>query len=90
MKTFKGMNAKLEAVSKIKGWIVLVNLCFCLLFPLVMDRERPSSAAIAVLGFAGWSAILFGISWIRGRRRIRELGESPQPGNFHVRQNRVT
>ena len=43
MKTFKGMKEKLEAVSEIKGWIVLVNLCFCLLFPLVTDREgRPA------------------------------------------------
>lgn len=64
---------QLETVSKVKGWVALVLTCLGLFMVVTfapLPASSPDRLTASVLTLVG---LAFGISWIRGRRRIREL-----------------
>jgi hypothetical protein len=64
---------RLETVSKVKGWIAFVCLCVWIGTATFILPTNPRGEFIMVSGFAGLVSIGVGISWMRGRKRMREL-----------------
>ena len=64
---------KLETVSKIKGWVALACLSVWVGIPVCYGFGPMPAEMVWYSGFAGLVCIPTGISWFRGRKRLREL-----------------
>lgn len=63
---------RLETVSKIKGWVALVCLAIFFAYIFTQDPKSHNVAFFDLLYLVVPVGLLTGISWFRGRRRIRE------------------
>jgi hypothetical protein len=64
---------RLETVSKVKGWIAFVCLCVWIGGTITLQNNWYPMESLWYGGFAGLICIPVGISWFRGRKRMREL-----------------
>jgi hypothetical protein len=69
----RGHAMKLETVSKIKGWVALGCLLIWIGLVFLLDPLNPNPEVGIVDGLFGLLCIGFSISWLRQRRRMRDM-----------------